>query len=237
MTDIKVSIILPVYNEEQALEGVLQDVLRQEIPNCEIIVIDDGSTDRSLRIAQSFIQYGIRVVPHYIHSGMGATLLTGAIQSSGEYVVWMDADGQHRGVDTKKIIEEVRKSHGELDYIIGVRDKKSHRVKNRILGKTILRKIVEYYAHTSLPDFNSGLRVFRKNLLLSFSHMYPRGFSTSTVTSILMARLQEYKGITMPFTMLPRQGKSSVCQIKDGIKAIWYSKKTDAYINKRKRAH
>lgn len=218
-----VSIIIPACNEAYAIRPVLLDVLRYASGDVEIIVVDDGSDDGTREMAlETIAESGAKnacVVSHEHNRGLGASLLTGGLAAKGEYVLWFDGDGQHRGKDVPVLMDELR-ADPSLDYVIGVRGSGSYRALSRRPGKAVLKFLSELAAGGKLGDFNSGMRAIRRTLYLSWAFLYPDGFGTSTATSILLTRLG-CKGKEMPILTRKRSGRpSSVNQLQDGVLTI-----------------
>jgi hypothetical protein len=107
----------------------------------------------------------------------------------------------------------------DLDYCIGVRNSKSHRDFERRLGKFLLRMAVQMTAGRHINDFNSGLRGFKREVLVRYLHLLPKGFGASTTTTLLMLE-RGYYGEEVPITVLKRVGKSSVRQLRDGFRTL-----------------
>lgn len=213
---IKTSVIIPAYNEEKAIGTVLEELIEAvDLSETEIIVVDDGSKDATANMVEPFSQ--VRLVRHRKNRGYGFAIRTGLQVANGEYVVWYDADGQHRPEDLIRLIDKMKEKH--LDYCIGVRTKGSDVVKSRVLGKFLLRVIIRILTGEPVTDFNSGLRGFRKNILTQYISLIPKGFGASTVTTLLMQEL-EYVGDQVEITTRKREGKSSVKQFRDGFRTI-----------------
>jgi glycosyltransferase involved in cell wall biosynthesis len=210
------SIIIPAYNEEAALPHTLQSLLDEpRLAGAEIIVVDDGSTDGTSRIARSFPQ--VKTLQHPFNLGYGSSIRSGSRAAQGAYILWFDADGQHRVEDLLAVAEKL--TEGALEYVIGVRDETSYHETNRRLGKWLLKQSVNFAAGQRVPDFNSGLRGFRREVLLRYLHLLPRGFGASTLTTLLMVEGDHY-GATVPIIVQPRLGKSSVRQFRDGFRTL-----------------
>jgi glycosyltransferase involved in cell wall biosynthesis len=207
------SIIIPAYNEEGGIGQTLDSLCNHpELQDAEIIVIDDGSIDRTKEIVQCFDR--VRLIRHVRNRGYGAAIADGVKASSRSYVAWFDADGQHRVEDLVAVIDAL--AINDWDYCIGVRDKRSHGVRNRKVGKFILKHSVNLMAGQPVKDFNSGLRAFRRDVILPYVHLLPRGFGASTTTTLLMLE-RRYFGGDVPIVVQPRIGKSSVSPIRDGL--------------------
>jgi glycosyltransferase involved in cell wall biosynthesis len=211
-----VSIIIPAYNEEGAIGSTLEALLAEpRLAKAEIVVVDDGSTDRTAAILLSFER--IRVVRHPYNRGYGSAIRTGARASKGQYLFWLDSDGQHRIEDLLAVRDKLISE--ELDYCIGVREAGSHQEANRALGKWLLRLAVNFAAGRQVPDFNSGLRGFRREVFVRCLDLLPKGFGASTLTTLLMIESDQVGG-TVPIIVRERAGKSTVNQLRDGLRTL-----------------
>jgi glycosyltransferase involved in cell wall biosynthesis len=210
----KISVIIPAYNESEGISGLLRKMTEEGYHKVyEIIVVDDGSTDGTGAIARTF---PVNVVSHSSNKGYGASLKTGVRKASGEYVIMMDSDGQH----DPKYLAEISAMLQDHDMVIGTRSAASFQVKTRQAGKKLIRWVGEYLVEQKLPDYNSGFRGFRKDLIHSMLHIMPNGFSFST-TSTLAFLKEGYSIGTFPIDVAPRQGRpSNVKFLKDGSKTL-----------------
>ena len=210
----KLSVIIPAYNEEDAVGATLTE-LREACPQVEIIVVDDGSSDRTAAVAGGI--EGVRVLSHARHRGYGAALKTGIRSTARPYVAWYDADGQHRPEDLLAVVAPVLK--GEKDVVIGVRGKDSARVRDRVLGKAVLGWVAWLVSGERIPDLNSGLRCFRRSVVARYLHLFPDGFSAST-TSTLMVLKRGYRVGYVPIVVKSRVGASTVRIFADGFATL-----------------
>lgn len=210
------SIIIPAYNEERAI-GVVLEALSSapDLEGAEILVVDDGSTDGTSEVVSEF--YRARLVRHSTNMGYGAAISTGVNASSGQYIVWFDADGQHRVQDLEAVARTLVEEN--LDYCIGSRSDKSYQASDRKLGKFVLAVAVRLAAGSAIQDFNSGLRGFKREVIKKYLHLMPKGFGASTTTSLIMIE-RGYYGKEIPIVVQDRIGKSSVNQIRDGLKTL-----------------
>jgi len=207
-------VIIPAYNEEGGLGGTLEQLVKGKYhEKFEIIVIDDGSTDRTREIAES---YPVRVISHTVNKGYGASLKTGIRKAEGEMIVFMDSDGQHNPKYLDKLVEMLK----DHDMVIGCRSADSYQVKNRKAGKRLIRIVGEFLVEQKLPDYNSGFRGFSKELIRDMLHFMPNGFSFST-TSTLAFMKEGYNIGTFPIVVEERVGRrSNVRFVKDGTKTL-----------------
>jgi len=213
MSAHKTSFIIPAFNEEEGIVKSLDSIIEPKLhEKYEIIFINDGSTGRTEEIIK---QYPVKIFNHFTNKGYGAALKTGIRKASGDRVIILDSDGQH----DPKYIETIENMLNEYDMVIGERSDE-HQVKNRKMGKNIIRKVGEYLVEQKLPDYNSGFRGFQKELIRAMLHIMPNGFSFST-TSTLAFLKEGYTIGTFPIVVEERVGrKSNVKMVKDGSKTI-----------------
>lgn len=210
------SVIIPAYNEERAIGAVLDGLCSTpELEGAEILVVDDGSTDATSAVVSRF--HRAHLVQHSTNRGYGAAISTGVNISSGDYIVWFDADGQHRVEDLVTVAQTLVEEN--LDYCIGSRDNNSYQASDRKLGKFILAVAVQLAAGSVIKDFNSGLRGFKREVIQKYLHLLPKGFGASTTTSLIMIE-RGYIGREVPIVVRNRIGKSSVNQIRDGFRTL-----------------
>lgn len=200
---IRVTAVIPAFNEAGFIGAVLRG-LRAECAGCldEVIVVDDGSADETARLAR---EAGAVVIQNGTNQGYGASLKRGILAARGDYVVTLDADGQHRPEDVKRVCAEV----GDYEMVIGQRTSLLHSPLWRMPGKWLLGRMASYLCRRTIPDLNSGLRVFRRDVVQRYLHICPSGFSFST--TITMAFLsRNYRVRFLPIAVKPRVGTSTV---------------------------
>jgi len=207
VTPDHVTIIIPAFNEAGAIGPVIER-LRTRLPEAELLVVNDGSSDATAAIAEAA---GAKVISHPRNRGYGAALRTGTLQAAREYVLFCDSDGQHSVEDVSRIIEA---SDG-CDMVVGARTQESHVPLSRRPGKFILRRFADYLAGEKIPDLNSGLRMIRREVLLKYLHLMPAWFSFSTTSTFAMLKTNR-KIKWVPITVVERVGKSTVSQWKHG---------------------
>ena len=210
------SIIIPAYNEETGIAQTMQQLLdEKKLQEAEIIVVDDGSTDQTAEIIQRYPR--VKGIRHFMNTGYGSSIVTGTRASTRDYVIWFDADGQHRVEDLLAVGAKL--TGDQLEYCIGVRDNTSYQDANRKLGKWLLKQSVNFSVGRKVPDFNSGLRGFKREVLLRYLHLLPKRFGASTLTTLLMTEENHY-GATVPIRVNQRLGKSTVKQVRDGFQTL-----------------
>jgi glycosyltransferase involved in cell wall biosynthesis len=175
-----VSVVVPAYNEERAIEcclGELQTELASVDRDCELIVVDDGSSDRTGTLAE---KAGARVIALPENRGYGAALKAGVAAARYDTIAITDADGTYPA----SALLELLAFADRYDMVIGART--GAHVADPLLrrpAKWILRRLASYLAGRPIPDLNSGLRVMDRRLIERFEHLLPSGFSfTTTIT-------------------------------------------------------
>ncbi len=223
----KVSIVIPAFNEEESIAQVMEEldrVLREKVADYEIIVVDDGSTDRT---AQALEGMDIRVVRHEENRGYGASLKTGIRKAAGEIIVITDADATYPSEEIPTILSFTDR----YDMVVGARTGETVKIPLiRRPAKWFLNRLANYLSETKIPDLNSGLRAFRREIVMKFFNILPDGFSfTTTITLGMLSN-----GYTVkyhPIDYFKRGGKSKIRPIKDTFNFILLIVRTIMYFN------
>ena len=205
------SVVIPAHNEATVVGSVVRG-LRDVGPWHEILVIDDGSTDDTAGEAASA---GARVVRHPYNKGNGAAVKTGIRLASGEFVLILDADGQHRTALAPRLVARL----GAFDLVVGARPDTTQATLGRRLGNRLLAWLASYLAGQTIDDLTSGFRAARRTYLLEFIHMLPNGFSTPTTTTLAFMRAG-YNVAFEPAAADSRIGHSKIRFTRDGVKFL-----------------
>ena len=211
---INVSILVPVYNEEDAVSGTIAKI-RETMEDAgftsfELIVINDGSTDNT---GAKLRNTGAHVITHPSNRGYGSSLKSGLRAAKGEIVVITDADGTYPLERMPVLLEHM--AHN--DMVVGARTKTNSEAGFfRRFPKLILKHFASYVVGIPIPDLNSGFRAFRKDVVMKYFRIIPSGFSfTSTIT---MAMLSDgYQVQFVPIDYFRRVGRSKIRPIRDTI--------------------
>ena len=206
-----VTIVVPAFNEGPGIGSVVT-ALRAAAPWHEVLVIDDGSTDGTGEAAE---RAGARVVRHPYNKGNGAAVKTAIRSASSEWIAIVDADGQHRPDDARKLVSRL----GEFDLVIGARDPRTQATSGRRAGNAVLNWLASYLTERPIPDLTSGYRAARRAYLLEFIHMLPNGFSTPTTTTLAFIKAG-YNVAFEPIAAMPRVGTSKIRLASDGAKFL-----------------
>ncbi|MCB9030479.1 MAG: glycosyltransferase family 2 protein [Deltaproteobacteria bacterium] len=203
-----ISVIIPAYNEEGAIGDVIVAIHELGLPATEILVINDGSTDSTSRIAEAA---GARVINHPYNMGNGAAVKTGIRSARGKALVFMDADGQHAPQDLPRILSQLSKYH----MVVGARQRDSETTFMRDVANFIYNRFASYAAKFKIEDLTSGMRAMRREDALRFCDLLPNTFSyptTSTLAFIRSGRTLRY----IPIKTKYRVGSSKINPFIDG---------------------
>ncbi len=224
-----VSVIIPAYNEAGSIKEVVRktrEALDQTEYTYEIIVVDDGSTDGT---AASLIGQDVAILTHPENKGYGASLKTGIRSAKGDVIVITDADGTYPPEMIPRLLGGMDEGY---DMVVGARTGKDVNIPIlRRPAKFLLKKLADYLSETKIPDLNSGLRAFRKELALKYFHLLPSGFSfTTTITLALIS--DGYNVNYIPIDYLARSGgKSKIRPLKDFSNFIMLIVRVICYFN------
>jgi glycosyltransferase involved in cell wall biosynthesis len=206
-----VSIVVPAFNEEDAIGALVAD-LRAADAWHEILVIDDGSKDAT---AERAAAAGARVVRHPYNKGNGAAVKTGIRHATGEYILIVDGDGQHKPGDARRLVSRL----GEYDLVIGARSTGTQATHTRRFGNSALNALAAYLTDRDIPDLTSGFRAARREHLREFIHLLPNGFSTPTTTTLAFIKAG-YNVAFEPIEARQRTGQSKIRLARDGTKFL-----------------
>ena len=205
-TAVDVSVVLPVYNEVGHLAQEVKRIrsaLESSGRTFEIIVVDDGSDDGSGEALEAI--EGIRLIRFTINRGSGSARRAGTRAAVGRVVVWTDCDLTYPNEDIPRLVDALDEG---WDQVVGARTSEQGTVRAlRVPAKWLIRTLACYLTDTKIPDLNSGLRVFRREVGLQFLYLLPAGFSC--VTTITMSFLANgYSVRYLPIDYAPRAGRS-----------------------------
>lgn len=213
------SIIIPAYNEEKTiiqLIAKLKSLLSEKKYDYEIIVVNDGSTDKTKQIIEQIRD--ITIINHQKNQGYGTALKSGINKAKKEYILIIDADGTYPVKSILKMLKYI----GDYEMISGARQGKNHDARwfyTQRIGKFALRKIASYVTNTKIPDINCGLRIFKKETIKKFWNLYPRGFSFTT-TSLVAFLSNGYQVKFIPINYYKRESKSTLKPFKSFVAFI-----------------
>jgi glycosyltransferase involved in cell wall biosynthesis len=198
----EVLVVVPALNEEASLPGILDELLRAA-PEVDVLVVDDGSADRTSEIARS---RGIAVLRHAVNLGVGAALQTGfayAVERGYSIGVQLDADGQHDPRDLPALVAPVRE--GRSDVSIGSRYVTRTAYKtplHRRLGMLLFSALIRLVLRQRITDTTSGFRAYSRRVMEVCRYDFPKDFPDAPLL-IMLAR-RRFRFLEVPVEMRER---------------------------------
>ncbi|MBB3275489.1 MULTISPECIES: glycosyltransferase family 2 protein [unclassified Pseudoxanthomonas] len=209
---MRISVVLPAKNEAGGLPRTLER-LRETLPEAEVIVVDDGSTDQTASLAAAL---GARVLTSPYSMGNGAAIKRGARVATGDVIVFMDADGQHDPADARRLLEKLGEGY---DMVVGARNWEGQAGVSRGLANTFYNWLASRMTGFQVKDLTSGFRAVRADRFREFLHLLPNGFSYPTTSTMAFFR-SAYAVAYVPIPVARRIGTSHIRPIKDGIRFL-----------------
>jgi glycosyltransferase involved in cell wall biosynthesis len=210
------TIVIPAFNEEHGVAPVireLRDVMARHGLSVEILVVDDGSTDATARMAE---EAGARVLRHRSNRGYGQALKTGITAATHDIIAITDADGTYPSAAIPLLLRELE----QADMVVGARTGRNVYIPwVRRPAKWLLNKLANYVASTRIPDLNSGLRVFRRPIAMQYFPILPEQFSFTTTITLAM-HCDKYAVSYIPIDYRQRTGRSKIVPWDAGSFAI-----------------
>ena len=207
----KIIVIIPAYNEEETIGGVIEDV-KKEMPGADIVVVNDGSTDSTPLIVREFArEKGVMLVSHPYNMGIGATMQTGfryAGRKGYEIAVQVDADGQHPAIEIKKLVGPILRK--EADAVVGSRFLGFGEYRPswpRGIAIWIFSAVVSKIAGKTFTDPTSGFRAFAGDVIKFFSRLYPDDYPEAE--ALVLLHKKRFAIIEVPVRMAGRKGGRS----------------------------
>jgi glycosyltransferase involved in cell wall biosynthesis len=201
---MKVLIAIPALNEEATIKSVLLD-LQEYHPLSDVLVINDGSTDKTAKIAS---ETGVAVVSHAVNLGVGAALGTAfKYASTNDYthLIQLDADGQHR----PEFLSDLLQHSSQSDVVIGSRfagGGSFETTSTRRLAMRVIAWAVSSYSRSHLTDVTSGFRLAGPRAIALFAQHYPVEYLGDTVESVVLASREGLTVSEIPVVMNERAG-------------------------------
>jgi glycosyltransferase involved in cell wall biosynthesis len=209
----RVLIIIPAYNEEESIGGVIEAV-KSIGPPSDILVVNDGSNDKTASIAR---QYGLTVLDHPFNMGIGATMQTGyryAARAGYDIAVQVDADGQHPAAEIKHLIEPILNKTAHV--VVGSRflaDGGYRPSFMRGAGIALFSRLVSAILREKITDTTSGFRAAGREVIEFFSRNYPDDYPETE--ALVLLHKKGFDIMEVPVKMVERTGgRSSITPVK-----------------------
>lgn len=211
----KVLVVLPARDEEASIGGVLQKI-RKCYPSLDVLVVDDGSNDRTADVGR---ENRANIISHAENLGVVGAVQTGrvyALSHDYDFVVFCDADGQHDPSDMGKILQPLLS--GEADFVIGSRERGDYIGKEPLLLKLprhFCSLLISFLARKRVTDPTSGYKGWNRSLITHFKVVYETSeklhlSTTNDMEEILIAHKKGAKIKEVPVRMFVRQGASEI---------------------------
>ncbi|MFQ5900583.1 MAG: glycosyltransferase family 2 protein [Thermodesulfobacteriota bacterium] len=212
LSPVKTTIIIPVHNEEENI-GRLLDSLKNIIEDdWEIIVVDDGSGDKTASVCK---EKGVAIISHPYCIGNGAAIKTGIRNASGNVLVMMDGDGQHRPEDIPRLLEGIDR----YDMVVGARPWRSQSGWSRGLANRLYNVFASYVAHKKISDLTSGFRAIKRKIAMKYLYMLPNTFSYPTTLTLGLMK-SGHSVSFVPIEAGKRKGVSKIKPFRDGVRFL-----------------
>jgi len=209
---MRISVVLPAKNEAEGLRRTLPG-LKALLPDAEIIVVNDGSTDDTVAVAAEF---GVRILTSPYPMGNGAAIKRGARAASGEILVFMDADGQHDPQYCQRLLTRLDQGY---DMVVGARGWDGQATVSRGVANGLYNRVASWMTGQKVADLTSGFRAVRADKFREFLYLLPNGFSYPT--TITMAFFRSAYGVAYePVPVAARIGKSHIRPFRDGVRFL-----------------
>ncbi|MDT8287036.1 MAG: glycosyltransferase family 2 protein [Elusimicrobiales bacterium] len=212
-----ISVIVPVYNEEASVEGTIRGLSKTLSPlgEYEIICVNDGSSDGTAGVLARLAGGRVKVVEHLENIGYGKALLDGILAASSECIAIIDADSSY----PPEALAELMKYYPRYDMVVGARQGGEYRKGLfKRPARLLFAALVGYATGREIPDVNSGLRIFKRSLVLKFRDSICTGFSFTTTLTLLFF-LNHYYVKYVPVEYMKRSGESKVRHFVDTLRA------------------
>lgn len=210
---MRITVVLPAKNEEAGLERTLPK-LKGELPEAEVIVVDDGSTDRTAAVAAA---HGARVLSSPYSMGNGAAIKRGARAASGDVIVFMDADGQHDPALIHRLLDKLAEGY---DMVVGARDASGQANVSRGAANAFYNRLASWMTGMRIADLTSGFRAVRAERFREFLHLLPNGFSYPTTSTMAFFR-SAYPVAYVSVPVTKRIGTNShIRPLRDGVRFL-----------------
>lgn len=213
-SDVKnLTIVMPAKNEAETLALVLPE-LKRYVPDAEIIVVNDGSTDNTVAVC---LANQVRMVSHPYSMGNGAAIKAGTRAATGEVLVFMDADGQHQPQDVPRLLEKLDEGY---DMAVGSRQSGSQAGVHRAVANDLFSRFASWMVVQPIEDLTSGFRAVRAARFRQFLYLLPNGFSYPTTITMSFFRA----GYSVAYVPVhsPRRvnGASHINPLRDGVRFL-----------------
>jgi len=215
------TIVIPVYNEQESLDMFLPEVIEHcKSEGYHLVIVNDGSKDNSLNILnslQSKSDFDFTIISHKLNKGYGGALKTGIINSSTDYLITIDADGQHYLEDVDLLFQKTLST--DADLIVGSRKAIKSATFARGIGKSIIRGIAKLLMTVPIYDINSGMKIYNTGLVKSYLHLTPNNMSFSDTIALVFIH-NRHLVLEEPIRLKDRYAGTSTIGVKTAFDTV-----------------
>ena len=206
----ELTIIIPAYNEAENLNTILHPLIELcNQKNWKIIIVNDGSTDNTKEILKSFQALdNFTVIHHKLNKGYGAAIKSGIIACETEYVITIDADGQHRIGDIERLLNCMNVN--DADMVVGSRKGLKSASYSRSIVKSFIRMVAKMLMNVPIYDLNSGMKLYRTELARKYLFLAPDTMSYSDIITLIFINNRHLVLETPIITNGRNKGKSTI---------------------------
>jgi len=231
---MKLSVLMPAYNESATVEEAVARLLRETYPcDIELIIVDDGSTDDTWARLNSIVDPRVDIHRHHVNRGKGAAVRTAASQASGDYVVIFDADLEYRASDIPRLLEPIER--GDAQVVFGARSFGSSTAHSFwfVIGNKITTFVANAWFNSWIHDLHTCLKVLPLDLLRELDCQQNRFAMDTELTAKLLARgIRPYE-IPVDYKARSHEEGKKISW-RDGVVSLWIL--TRVRLTKRPRA-
>lgn len=220
------SIVVPAYNEEDGVAAVIDRTLTIEpelrkvgLDGMELIIVDDGSKDRTPEIVKSYLDRGVVLIQHKKNRNYGGALKTGFKHAKGNLLAFMDADGTYPPEYFPRMVQALLEQNA--DVVVGSRmaGVESDMPLTRRIGNTLFAGLVTMIGNVRITDSASGQRILKREVLQKL-YPLPDGLNFTPVMTT-RALHEELKMIEVPIRYEEREGESKLSVVRDGLRFLF----------------
>lgn len=219
---MKLSVIIPVYNEKNTIKEILRQVRQVDVEPLEkeIIVVDDGSTDGTSDILKYEADSSLKYIRHQQNQGKGAAVCSGLVKASGDLVIIQDADLEYDPNDYKKLINPILKGKAKVVYGSRFTGERRNMLFWHYVGNRLLSLTTNILYNTTLSDMETGYKLFTKEVLNGLKIKAKRfEFEPEITAKVLKKGIRIYE---VPISYTGREfSEGKKISWKDGFIALW----------------
>lgn len=213
------TIVIPAYNEEEALNKALPGILAYcETKNWKIIIVNDGSIDQTKQVVSKYLESPIlTLINHKVNRGYGGAIKTGLNSASTDCVITFDADGQHKLEDINKLFAIMQST--DADMVVGSRPLADRNDWYRSVGKWLIRRITNILMPIKIKDLNSGMKLYRTHIAKQLIPLCPNSMAFSDVMTLVFIN-QGYLVVEHPIEVNSRMGGKSTISYQTAVETV-----------------